>query len=230
MKNKIIAVLILIIILLIAAIGLLYNLGQQDLKNKNKELDISYSRTQVVMNELDAVRNDLAAANAKNVDLTAELDSVKADLEDANTIIGALKDEKYGVKYVVSNEEINMIARTVWGEARGLNTFEQSMVIWCILNRVDDGTWGNTIAEVITYANQFHGYSRNHPITDEMKALAEDVVARWQMEKHCNGNIGRTLPSQYLYFHAESGHNVFTVHWAATGRHYDWSNCWNPYS
>lgn len=229
MKNKIIAVLILIIILLIIAIGLLYNLGQQDLANKNKELHISDSRTQAVMNELDVARNDLAAENKKNVALTSELDAANAALEDANVIIEALKDEKYSVQYVVSNAEINMIAQTVWGEARGLNTFEQSMVIWCILNRVDDGTWGNTVAEVITYANQFHGYSKNHPVTDEMKALTMDVVARWQMEKYCNWNIGRTLPSQYLYFHAENGHNVYTVHWAATGRYYDWSKCWNPY-
>ena len=41
-----------------------------------------------------------------------------------------------------TNEEIDHIAKTVWGEARGLSETHQSAVVWTILNRIDDGRFG----------------------------------------------------------------------------------------
>ena len=43
--------------------------------------------------------------------------------------------------------ELELIAQTVWAEARGVESrAEQAAVVWCILNRVDAGTWGDTIS------------------------------------------------------------------------------------
>ncbi len=34
-----------------------------------------------------------------------------------------------------------MIAKTIWGEARGTSMTEKAAVAWCILNRVDSGEY-----------------------------------------------------------------------------------------
>lgn len=150
------------------------------------------------------------------------------ELEEANAYIDILIDEKYSVDYTVTNAEIEIIAKAVWGEARGCNKLEQSAVIWCILNRVDAGY--GTIIDVVTAPNQFHGYSSNFTVTDEIRALTKDVIARWKLEKAYGGNFGRTLPSEYLYFSADVTGigNVFRTKWAGDCKVWDW-NCWNPY-
>ena len=153
-------------------------------------------------------------------------------IEEANFMIDALKSEKYSVPYTISEKEIEMIAQTIWGEARGANTLQQSMVVWCILNRVDSGKWGNTVAEVIAAPDQFHGYSSRYPVTEEHKALARDVVTRWQIEAFCPGEVGRTLPAEYLYFRSDETDlgNIFRTEWSGNYKVWDPNSCWNPYS
>lgn len=134
--------------------------------------------------------------------------------------------QEHIVEVTIEATDVELIAKTIWGEARGLSTLEQSAVIWCILNRVDAGY--GTIVDVITAPNQFVGYSSSNPVTDEFAALAEDVLTRWQMEKLCIGDIGRTLPSDYLWFTGDNQHNYFRN--AFSGNYDTWNwDCWNPY-
>ena len=76
------------------------------------------------------------------------------------------------------------LAKTIYGEARGCSTTEQAAVVWCVLNRVDDesGLWPDDIVAVVTQPSQFHGYDPDHPVLPELLALAEDVLARWEIE------------------------------------------------
>ena len=184
--------------------------------NNNKEI---LTTTQA---ELITTQDDLKIAGDKVIGLQAELDQ-------ANEIIASRESEIYFVDCEVTEYEINMLAKTVWGEARGCNKLEQSAVVWCVLNRVDDGQ--GSIAKVITAPDQFHGYKSGYPVTDEIKALCEDVVARWKMEKTICGDVGRTLPSNYLYFRADATGigNVFRTKWSGDSEVWDW-DCWNPYS
>ena len=122
--------------------------------------------------------------------------------------------------------EVEMIAKTVYGEARGLSTLDQSAVIWCILNRVDAGY--GSITEVITAPNQFVGYRISNPVTDEFRALAEDILVRWKMESMCCGEVGRTLPKDYMWFVGRNGTNVFRNAWSGDYDVWDWSY-YNPY-
>lgn len=148
------------------------------------------------------------------------------DINFANDTIESLKGDKYIVDATITENEINMLAKTVWGEARGCSKLEQSAVVWCILNRVDAGS--GTIAEVITAEGQFSGYSKNFPVEDNIKDLVQDVVARWKIEKTTCGNIGRTLPKEYLYFSGRGGKNYFRDAYKGDYNVWDW-NCWNPY-
>lgn len=112
---------------------------------------------------------------------------------------------------VSASQNINAeyIAKTIWGEARGCSPSEQAKVVWCILNRVDDGRFGGNIIEVITAPNQFIGYSPSHPVTDEHYQMAVDTIDKWQREK-AGEEIVRELAKDKLYFSSDGkGNNIF---------------------
>ena len=120
--------------------------------------------------------------------------------------------------------EAEVLAKTVYGEARGCSTTEQAAVIWCVLNRVDDecAFWPDDIIGVATQPEQFHGYYAGHPVTQEHYALALDVIDRWQREKNGEADVGRILPPEYLYFHGDGEHNHFRTEYTG-GQTWDWS-------
>ena len=112
-----------------------------------------------------------------------------------------------------------ILAKLVWGEARGCSTTEQAAVVWCVLNRVDDGQ--GDIAEVATSPSQFYGYDPDNPVDADILALVQDVLIRWNMEQSCVGSVGRVLPKEYLYFTGDGVHNYFTTGWQG-GQTWDW--------
>lgn len=120
--------------------------------------------------------------------------------------------------------ELELIAQTVWAEARGVESrAEQAAVVWCILNRVDAGTWGDTISQVVTYPSQF-AWDPASPVEAEFVELAEDVCRRWAAEKAGASDVGRTLPAGYLYFEGDGERNHFRTEWEKDwGRTWDWS-------
>lgn len=120
--------------------------------------------------------------------------------------------------------ELELIAQTVWAEARGVESrAEQAAVVWCILNRVDAGTWGDTISQVVTYPSQF-AWDPASPVEAEFVELAEDVCRRWAAEKAGASDVGRTLPAGYLYFEGDGERNHFRTEWEKDqGCTWDWS-------
>ena len=116
------------------------------------------------------------------------------------------------------------MAKILYREARGVKSkAEQAAVIWCILNRVDDGQWGDTIKEVATYPGQF-AWIPDTPVDQELLMLVADVCERWNLEKAGDLDVGRTLPSDYLFFHSNGDHmeNLFTQVYKGTD-YWDWS-------
>lgn len=120
--------------------------------------------------------------------------------------------------------EAEVLAKVVYGEARGCSTTERAAVIWCILNRVDDdsGYWPDDIIGVATQDSQFHGWDETHPVLPKLYELALDVIDRWQREKEGERNVGRVLPSDYFYFHGDGLHNHFRQDWKS-GAAWNWS-------
>ncbi len=205
---------ILVLSILLTVFLVKNNILKHDLNNKQNELLSTKS-------ELDSTKEKL------NIKIE-ECSVLTSGLETAEEVIESLKSEKHTSEYGVTNLEIEMLAKTVWGEARGCSKLQQSAVVWCVLNRVDAGR--GTIAQVITAPGQFHGYHKSFPVEEEIEALVKDVVYRWMLEKAGCGNVGRTLPSDYLYFYANrSGtENVFRDKFDGNYNIWDWSY-WNPY-
>lgn len=124
--------------------------------------------------------------------------------------------------YPPTEEELTILAKIVYREARGIeDKAHQAAVIWCILNRVDDGYWGDTITEVATYPNAF-AWVPDTPVEQEFLLLAADVCERWNLEKAGASEVGRVLPTEYLYFTGSGGLNHFTTEWNGTET-WDWS-------
>lgn len=63
---------------------------------------------------------------------------------------------------------------------------------------------------------QFAGYSPDYPATEELKALAADVLTRYHAEKNGEENVGRVLPAEYCFFTGDGEHNYFTIGWKDT--------------
>lgn len=128
-----------------------------------------------------------------------------------------------------TSDELSIIAKVLWGECRGVqSTMERAAVVWCILNRVDDPRWPNTI-EGVCISSQFHGYSDDNPVEPELFFLAQDVYTRWQLEKAGEPCVARVLPAEYVFFGSEDGRNYFRTEYDSFDDIWDWS-LYNPYN
>ncbi len=115
-------------------------------------------------------------------------------------------EPEYELYYTPEDAEI--IAKTVWGEARGCTREGQAKVVWVILNRVEDSRFPDTIRGVVTQPCQFYGYSPNHPVTPEILAVVNDVLNRWNSER--NGiAVTRELSREYVFFTGDGRVNHF---------------------
>ena len=120
-------------------------------------------------------------------------------------------------------EDVVALAKTIWGEARGVKSkSEQAAVAWCVLNRLDSGSYGSTVLQIVSAPGQFAGYSSSFPVIDEFRELATDVLQRWHAEKEGQTNVGRTLPSDYHFFAGDRSRNYFTQSWQSN-EYWDWS-------
>lgn len=106
-----------------------------------------------------------------------------------------------------SSYEVDLVAKTVWGEARGCSREEQMLVVWCICNRADAGN--KSIEEVVTAPRQFHGYHDDNPVEPAIASVVEEVLEAW-----ARGEEALVLPpyattSEYLFFRGDGRHNWF---------------------
>ncbi len=110
---------------------------------------------------------------------------------------------------VIDTSAKDALAKMVWGEARGCSRKEQAACVWVVLNRVDDPRWPESILGVLTQLGQFAGYDPENPVEPEIRALVDDVIARWGMEAQCIGSVGRVIPDDYFFWQGDGQHNIF---------------------
>lgn len=120
-----------------------------------------------------------------------------------------------------TDEEVIVLAKMLWGEARGVSSdTEKAACVWCVLNRVDHG-YGDIIT-VVTAPHQFVGYREGNPVDDKLITLCIDVLSRWYAEKDGQTEVGRVLPSEYLFFSGDGERNHFRNAYRG-GDRWDWS-------
>lgn len=130
---------------------------------------------------------------------------------------------KHNIEYLVSTyeNEIVMATKVMAAEARGVPAAShRAAVVWCILNRADAGY--GSVSNVITSPNQFAWYSGTS-YTQEQYELVKDVFTRWILEQNGCNDVGRVLPSDYLWFGGNGRENLFRNTSNPSGSVWDWS-------
>lgn len=134
---------------------------------------------------------------------TTESDSLPAETSETSEI-------------PLTNSDVTMLARMVWGEARGCAPEEQRLVVWTVLQRVDAGgafAQYDTIAAAITAPGQFVGYNESHPVDTDIYNLCLEVLSDWQSgaEPPTHEIYAPTAP--YYFFDGDGRHNWFREEW-----------------
>ena len=73
----------------------------------------------------------------------------------------------------VTSGDLDTLARTIFGEARGEPLQGQQAVAWIVRNRVEHpGWWGRTVASVCLAPYQFSCWLESDPNREKMEALS----------------------------------------------------------
>ena len=128
-----------------------------------------------------------------------------------------LAPEEEEPEYIPDAAEVEALAKMLYGEARGIaSDMEKAACVWCVLNRVDDPRFPDTVLEVIEAPYQFSGYDPEYPVKEEFAILAADVLTRYRAELDGEENVGRVLPAEYCFFTGDGRRNHFTTEWKST--------------
>jgi len=108
-----------------------------------------------------------------------------------------------------TDQDVVTLSRMVWGEGRGVTRNEQKLIVWTVLNRLDNGGYGNSIRAIVTARGQFTGYRSSHPVTEPIRGVVIYVLEAWD-----RGEAAKVYPPfartpYYLYFHGDGRHNWF---------------------
>lgn len=112
-----------------------------------------------------------------------------------------------------TDECADVISRMVWGEGRGVSRNEQKLIVWTVINRLEDGRYGDTLIGVVRARGQFHGYRASFPVTSEIREMVVEVLEAWE-----RGETAKVYPpfartANYRYFHGDGRHNWFRERW-----------------
>lgn len=123
-------------------------------------------------------------------------------------IVTVVKAPEPEYEMYFTEADVVALARMLYGEARGCTVDNQMKCVWCVLNRVDDVRFPDSIIGVVSAPGQFYGYSPNFPVWDELYTVSLDVLTRWSLEKQ-GVTVERELPNTYLWFTGDGETNHF---------------------
>ena len=89
----------------------------------------------------------------------------------------------------ISNNDLMIMAKTIWGEARGEGRYGQVAVAWVIRNRAERGGWfGNTIREVCLKDQQFSCWNNNDCNKTQIDGLSSTDPKLCEIKAIAKGN------------------------------------------
>lgn len=174
------------------------------------------------------IEHDLKEVNSKIDELSGQIDTLSERIEEQEFTVyeaSLVLDDKpeYHIEAtwpeLYTEEDVIVLTKMLYGEARGVSPMtvngktvstkcQQAAVIWTALNRYDAG-YSDSISKLVKAPLQFVGYRDSNPVDEELMDLVKDVLDRWNCEKHGETDVGRVLPSDYLWFSGDRQHNYF---------------------
>jgi spore germination cell wall hydrolase CwlJ-like protein len=193
-------------------IGAMYTLKDKDMQarlDRHQTLDIE-TQAENDQHELETSLPDEPYAPLIAVAQASALPEAE-DLQETDMPILGNPELAY------TEDELEMLAKTVWGEARGCTPDEWRLVIWTVFQRVDsessDFRSQNSIEAVLTYPLAFTGYRVSNPVDPDILALVTEEAHAWQYgaEAPTFEPYAATLP--YLFFDGDGCHNWYRAEW-----------------
>jgi hypothetical protein len=136
----------------------------------------------------------------------ADADGVPPEVDTHGLCVVEVAEPEYEMYF--TEADVIALAQMLYGEARGCSLLNQQQCVWCVLNRVDDARFPDSIIGVVSQPGQFYGYSADFPVWDNLYAVALDVMQRWAAEKQ-GAEVARELGSEYLWFTGDGVKNHF---------------------
>ena len=81
-------------------------------------------------------------------------------------------------KTAAMREDAKAIAKVLYG-VRSNNETDLRTLVWCVLNRVDNKSYPNTVAEVCEQPKQWMGYDAGNPVVDGLFNIAYSELEIW---------------------------------------------------
>lgn len=131
---------------------------------------------------------------AQKAEITNEYETKIAEMDRLH--LEELDNLRYEYETVTPEEliksEAEYIAKVLYGTAQNNTERDQRTVVWCILNRVDNTAYPNTIKEVCEQPSQWMGYSDKNPVLVSLYEIAMKELETWH-------NNYRPVSADYVY-------------------------------
>lgn len=75
--------------------------------------------------------------------------------------------------------EAEYVAKVLYGTAQLNSAHGQKMVVWCIINRVENQNYPDSIKDVCQQKDQWMGYSDNNPVMRDLYDLSYEILSNW---------------------------------------------------
>ena len=139
--------------------------------------------------------------------IEADADGVPPEVDtNGLCVVEVVETPEYEMYF--TEADVIAMAQMLYGEARGCTVDNQAKCVWCVLNRVDDSRFPDSIIGVLSQPHQFHGYSQGFPVWDNLVEIARDVMTRWSMEKQ-GADVARELDASFVWFTGDGTTNWF---------------------
>lgn len=148
----------------------------------------------------------LVIALAESVARAETLEAVAPEVNTEGLCVVEMVAPVYEMYF--TEADVIAMARMLYGEARGCELKNQQQAVWCVLNRVDDSRFPDSIIGVLSQPHQFHGYSAGFPVWDNLVEIARDVMTRWSAEKQ-GAEVERELDESAVFFTGDGVQNWF---------------------
>ena len=90
-------------------------------------------------------------------------------------------------------EEAEYVAKVLYGTALDNSSKGKELVVWCIINRVENEKYPNTVKEVCQQKDQWMGYSDTNPVMQDLYDTAYNVLSKWHEDNY------RTVSPDYIF-------------------------------
>lgn len=208
-------------------------LSEADEEVVSSEYELVYASQSVSEREEDEKRQD--TKSFYNADEWTIDEEGIISFADGRIIYMTLDDIRSNIGTWFSNEEIRLVTLIVMAEDMiAYSDTIWAAHVWCILNRLDSGSFPNTIGTILAQKGQFDTYLPENLAktpSPEVERIVRDVFARYVYEKIGAPEelVGRVLPSDWCFFRGEgSKYNHFYRY--CWGDRYDpFDSPFNPY-